>query len=98
MYLITREMESALPSFKSHEEAAAYFKEQYGSDFVFQSVEPIGDMNCYFYALVVDHGIYRKGRMLLTKGQAVTGDLGLKFIMSYQPVQIMEDGHIHIVY
>lgn len=98
MYLITREMENALPSFKSHVAAAAYFKEQYGSDFVFEYAEHIGDMYCYFYALIVDHGNYQKGRKLLTKGQSIIGELSLQFINSYQPVQIMEDGHIHIVY
>ena len=98
MFLITRDMENALPSFKSHVAAAAYFKEQYGSDFVFEYAEHIEDMYCYFYALVVDHGIYQKGRKLLTNGQAITGELSLQFINSYQSIQIMEDGHIHIVY
>ena len=96
--MITREMENALPSFNTHKEAYEYFKRQYGSDFVFESVEPINDMNCYFYALISDHGTYRKGRKLLIKGQAVTGELGMQFLKCYQSIQIMENGHVHIVH
>lgn len=95
---ISRQEESTFPAFGSHEEAAAFFKSRFGSDFVFESSENIGDMKCYFYSVVSNHEAYYKGRRLLKKGQSVSGDLGLQFIMSHQPVQIMENGNVHIVH
>ena len=95
---ISRQEESTFPKFSSHEEAAAFFKERFGSDFILQDSEPIGNMLCHFYAIVTDHANYYQGRKLLAKGQSVTGELGLKFLMSYQPVQIMENGEVHIVH
>lgn len=95
---ISRQDENSFPAFNSHGEAADFFKEKFGSDFVFESSEYVGDMMCYFYAVVVDFAIYRKGRRLIANGQPVTGELGLQFITSYQPVQIMENGNVHIVY
>lgn len=95
---ISRQEESTFPEFNSHEEAAAFFKERFGSDFILQDSEPIGSMLCYFYAIVTDHANYNKGRKLLAKGEVLSGDIGLKFLMSYQPVQIMENGEVHIVH
>lgn len=95
---ISRQDEADFPVFQSHNEAADFFKDKFGSDFVFESSENIGDGMCYFYSVVTDHAIYNKGRRLLSAGQPVTGDLGLQFMKSYQPVQIMENGNIHVVY
>ena len=98
VFPISRQDESSFPVFHSHGEAADFFKEKFGSDFVFESSENIVDMTCYFYALVVDHAVYSKGKRLLSKNQPVTGELGMQFIKSYQPVQIMENGSVHVVY
>lgn len=98
IFPISRQDESSFPEFNNHDEAAAFFKEKFGADFVLESSENVGDMICYFYAVVTDHAVYHKGRRLLLQGQPVTGDLGLQFIQSYQPVQIMENGNVHIVY
>ena len=95
---ISREDETNIPAFSSHKEAASFFKETYGADFVFEGSEMVGDIICYFYSLVSDHGAYRKGRKLLSQGQSVSGEFGMKFISSYQPVQIMENGNVHIVH
>lgn len=95
---ISRKDENNFPKFNSHGEAANFFKNKFGSDFVFESSDNIGGMTCYFYAVVVDHAVYRKGRRLLAQNQPVTGELGLQFISSYQPVQIMENGNVHIVH
>lgn len=95
---ISRQDEQSFPAFNSHEEAAAYFKDKFGSDFVFESSEPIDGMQCYFYSVISDHAVYHKARRMLAHGEPVTGDLGLQFMQSYQPVQIMENGNVHIVY
>lgn len=95
---ISRQDESSFPEFNSHEEAAAFFKEKFGMDFVYEATENVGDGVCYFYAVIVDHAAYYKSRKLLSKGKPVTGELGMQFINSYQPVQIMDNGSVHIVY
>lgn len=95
---ISRQEESTFPTFTSHEDAAAFFKKRYGADFIFQDSEPIGEQLCYFYAIVINQKDYNDGRQLLSKGKPISGELGLKFLLSYQPVQIMEDGSVHIVH
>lgn len=95
---ISRQEESTFPEFNSHHEAAAFFKERFGVDFVYESSEPIDGAQCHFYCIVTDHESYMRGRKLLSKGQPVSGDLGMKFLMSHQPVQIMDNGRVHIVY
>ena len=95
---ISRQDERSFPAFNSHNEAADFFKENFGSDFVFEDSENIGDDICYFYSVVIDHAIYHKCRRILSEGQPVTGDLGMQFLKSYQSVQIMENGSVHVVY
>lgn len=95
---ISRQEESTFPAFTSHHEAAAFFKNRYGSDFVFESTEPIGDMNCYFYCVISDHEAFSLGRKLMGEGQPLSGDIAIKYLFSHQPVQIMENGSVHIVY
>jgi len=95
---ISRQDESSFPEFNSREEAAAFFKEKYGSDFIYKTSEPIGDMYCHFYVVMVDYESYRRGQKLLSQGKAVSGELGMKYLMSHQPVQIMDNGSVHIVY
>lgn len=95
---ISRQEESTFPEFTSHHEAAAFFKERFGSDFIFEDSEPIDGMQCHFYCIVTDHESYFRGRKLLNKGQSVSGELGMKYLLSHQPVQIMENGSVHIVY
>ena len=92
---ISREEEAQIPEFNDAREAIAWFKEKYAADFILQDSEPIGGELCHFYALVHDWEAYMKGRkQLLQTGHAV----GLEFILSYQPIQIMADGSIHIVH
>lgn len=95
---ISRQEESTFPTFTSHEAAAEFFTKRYGADFILQDAEPIGEQLCYFYAIVTNHEDYFHGRKLLSKGEPMSGELGLKFLLSYQPVQIMEDGSVHIVH
>lgn len=91
---ITRQEEAELPTFKSHEEASRYFEEKYSEKFVFEESSDIGDGICFFYRLITDEEAYIKGASELN----ANGYVGMEFMNSYQPIQIMEDGSIHIVH
>lgn len=92
---ISREDESRFPKFNSYDEARAYFVEKFGSDFIFQDVDDIDGQQCFFHAVVVDWEKYKAGRLQLQRNGHVTG---IDFVLSYQPVQIMQDGSVHVVY
>lgn len=91
---ISRHEENNLQEFTSHDEAARYFKELYGSDFVFEEFS--GEY--YFYALVFNHAVYRNGRTELSKGYSLSGNLAMDFLKSYQSIQINKNGNVHIVH
>lgn len=95
---ISREDESKIPRFDNYHDAKAYFEEKYGKDFILQSFEddigPDG-VRCYFHALVFDWEAYHALTNYLMQGDGQSGN-GL--IGCYQPIQIFEDGHIHIVH
>ena len=93
---ISREEEAKLPQFGSHEEAKEWFKDRYGADFILTSAEPIGDEMCYFYYLILDWQSYIKGRKELRINRNMGA--GLDFLLSHQPIQIMQDGSVHIVH
>ena len=92
---ISREDESRFPKFASYEEAKVFFGERYGSDFILQDIDDVGGQQCFFHAVVVDWEQYKLGQLQFSRGEAVTG---LDYISSYQPVQIMQDGSVHVVY
>lgn len=92
---ITRREEAKLPSFNSHEEAKAYFKERYGDDFITVGSETIMGEKCYFYYILLDRVAFEEGTR---KIQAGIHDASLKYLESHQPVQIMESGSVHIVH
>lgn len=94
MQRINRQEEAELPIFKSHEEARDYFEEKYGEKFVFEESSEIGDEICFFYRLITDEEAYIKGASDLN----TNGYVGMEFMNSYQPIQIMEDGSTHIVH
>ena len=91
---ISRQDENNLPRFTSHDSAARYFKERFGSDFVFED----SNDQWTFYALVFNHGVYSKGRKELAKCYSLSGNLAMDFLKSYQSIQIHDDGSIHIVH
>lgn len=92
---ISREEEALIPQFNSHEEAKKWFEDRYGKDFILTHAEIIGEELCYFYYLVLDWEEYKKGQKELRENGYMAG---LSFLMSHQPVQIMESGSIHIVH
>lgn len=92
---ITRQAESELPEFGSYDEAKEYFAEKYGVDFILEDIELIGGQHCYFHAIILDWEKYQKGRIEMMRSGSVSG---LDYISSYQPIQIMQDGSVHIVH
>lgn len=91
---ISREDEANIPAFSSHDEAIKYFKEKYGSDLLYEEY----DSDCYFFCLILDHEAFRRGRNAMAKGKPLTGDAALSYIHSYQPIQIFDNGNVHIVH
>lgn len=93
---ISREEEANLPTFKDAEEAYRYFKNLYGKDFAFQKIENAGDGQKYWYChLIIDRPVYEQGMRTLASMETATG---LDFLKSFQTVEIMESGHVHIVH
>lgn len=94
---ITREEENQLPLFKNHADAISFFKDKYGQAFKLETIEQIDGMACYFYALILNQETYLNGRALMKTGQPMQYN-ALKFLNSYQSIQIMDDGRVHIVH
>lgn len=93
---ISRKDESKLPEFDSHAMAREYFKNRYGDHFVMMSSEMIGEQMVYFYGLILNRKIYEDGvRRLALEGGFSDA---LDFMNSYQPIEIFEDGRIHIIH
>lgn len=92
---ISRKAEAELPDFSSHELARKYFKNKYGDRFIMMNSEMIDGMKIYFYSLILDNEIFKDGQEKLGQGEPVSG---LDFMNSYQPIEIWEDGRIHIVH
>lgn len=95
---ISREEEAKIPQFHSHEEAKAWFEDRYGEDFILTGTEYLGQEQekCYFYYLILDWKEYMKGLKEVRINHNMAA--GLDFLYSHQPVQIMENGSIHIVH
>ena len=92
---ISRKDEESIPQFNSHEEAKSWFEDRYGKDFILTGADQIGDETCYFYYLILDWEEYKRGQKELKENGYMAG---LSFLMSHQPVQIMESGSVHIVH
>ena len=93
---ISRKAESEIPEFSSHELAREYFKSMYGNHFVMMSSEVIGDEKVYFYSLIFDRKVFEDGQKQMLKDGFMAD--ALDFMNSYQPVEIFEDGRIHIIH
>lgn len=95
-YGISREEEYALPKFKSHQEARAYFKDKYGEDFQLMDSDVIDGEKIYFYKLILNkEALEEMYRQIEEKGYA-SGTTEMMF--SSQDIQIWENGGIHIVH
>ena len=92
---ISREEEAAFPEFKSFQDAWMFFVGRYDKDMMLESVEEIDGVKCYFCALVIDWEVYREMLRAVVAGQAL---VGMRYIECRQPIQIFEDGRVHIVH
>lgn len=93
---ISRNEEANLPDFSSHQEAREYFKNKYGSNrFLLTETDVIEGRKIYFYYLILNPKAYEDGQKKLLEDGYV---LGLEFLHSHQPIEISEDGDIHIIH
>ncbi|EJP81998.1 hypothetical protein [Bacillus cereus] len=93
---ISREAESQIPSFSSHDEARSWFKGIYGDSFQLTDSEIIEGQKCYFYFLILDESEFLRGQNDLQKNGFMAD--ASKYLGSYQKIEIFEDGRIHIVH
>ena len=92
---ISREEESGIPEFESNKEARSWFLLKYGDDFEYTTSEIIGEEICYFYNLILDRKVYEEEHRKLIEGRL--GD-AMALLNSYQSIQIMNNGSVHIVH
>ncbi len=94
-YRLSRKFEEEMPEFPNHDEARKYFEGKFEGNFLPSNVDIIDGKHLYFYDLVVHRENYDKFKKdLLEKGFYS----GMDGALSYHPVEIWEDGRIHIVY
>lgn len=79
----------------NHQSAREYFKKIYGKHFVLVDVDTIDGEKIYLYHLVLDEKKYKEGREKLLKGEII---FGTDYLFSYQPIEISEDGTVHIIH
>ena len=93
---ITREEEANIPEFSNYGEARDWFANKYGDAFVLAGTDDSYDGGTVFtFHLILDRSVYEDGGKKLSAGETIHG---MEFILSYQPIEIFEDGHIHIVH
>ena len=93
---ISREEDNKMPSFTSHEEARAYFKERFGHRFQLMDSKIIGNKKIYLYNLILNEDYY----MSYVRDEKVRmqPDSNFLFLFSYQSIEIFEDGFVHIIH
>lgn len=82
--------------FIREKEAREWFKEKYGDSFILTSSELIDDQIWYFYYLIIDRKVFEADQKEMELKGIMTD--AIKFMGSYQEIQIMEDGSVHIVH
>lgn len=92
---ISREEEAGFPEFESFQDAWDYLVGVYGKDIVLETVDVINGEKCYFCALITDWDAYDEMNRLFEKGEPV---IGLKYMLCRQPIQIFDNGQVHIVH
>lgn len=95
MEWISREEEASFPEFDSFQAAWNFFVGKYDKNMVLESVDFVGTEKCYFCALITDWDTYTEMNRLLEAGEPV---VGMKYVMCRQPIQIFENGQVHIVH
>lgn len=99
---ITREDEARLPRFESHAEARTYFSAKYGDDaFQIEDSFVVGEDDdatiVYRYSLVLDRDAFEEGRRRLMQG-SLQGEGAMRFLRSYQTVEVSLEGSVHVIH
>ena len=92
---ISREEEAGWPEFDSFHAAWNFFVGIYGGDMVLETVDIIEGYKCYFCALITDREAYDEMNRLFEKGEPV---VGMRYMVCRQPIQIFENGQVHVVH
>ena len=92
---ITREEEALIPAFQGRREALRWFRDKYGDDFEMVSTEHYGDEICNFCVLILNRPEYEISKKALEHGHLVNG---MKFLKTFQQIEIYKGGRIHIVH
>lgn len=92
---ISREEEAKIPRFESHKEARKWFVMKYGDDFEYCTSEIYGEEICYFYNLILDREVYEAENRKLIERRL--GD-AMALLNSYQSIEIMTTGAVHIIH
>ena len=95
-YGISREEESRLPEFKSHDEARKYFKDKYGDDFQLIDSDTSSGEKIYFYKLILNREVYMDMLKEMNKNWFVP--MTEEKMFCTQDIQITEEGMVHIVH
>lgn len=93
---ISREEESKMPSFTSHDDARAYFKNRFGDDFQMVDSSEFEDEKIYFYNLILNKDYYMS--YIRDAKVRAESDSSLLFTLSYQRIEINENGNVHILH
>lgn len=92
---ISREEEASFPEFENFQAAWDFFFGRFGENVVLETVDVINGEKCYFCALITNWELYREMNRLLELGFPV---VGMKYLECRQPIQIFDNGHVHIVH
>ena len=92
---ITREEEELLPDFTSWSEATNYFRNRFPDSFLYIGNAETSSGKIWTYHLILDYPAYMKGMRGLREGDR---SVGLELLHSYQPVEIHDDGRVHVVH
>lgn len=91
---LSERFEQELPAFRSHAEAADWFRILFRDSFIFvEEIEAANSESYYLYDIIHDREIWeRREKVLREKGQAA----GLGMLLCAQRVDIYEDGSVHL--
>lgn len=99
---ISREEEASFPQFNGYKEAIEFFREKYGDQFKLLNVTTFDGQKLFFCAYIVDPEKFDKMNNYIRErdsGLIDSSDPETEgFIESYQSIEIMEDGSLHIVH
>ncbi len=92
---ISRQEEAGWPEFDSFQDAWDFLGGVFGEDLVLETVDIVNGEKCYFCALITDRDAYDEMNRLFEKGEPA---VGMRYMACRQPIQIFENGQVHVVH